>query len=67
MVMVRYADEREDMLNRTVPEDESWVYHYQRESKRDSLQWKHPTSPSIKKFKVTHSTGKVMLTVFWDS
>jgi hypothetical protein len=31
------------------------------------MQWKHPTSPSTKKFKVTLSAGKVMLTVFWDS
>jgi histone-lysine N-methyltransferase SETMAR len=31
------------------------------------MQWKHPSSPSTKKFKVTPSPGKVMLTVFWDS
>jgi histone-lysine N-methyltransferase SETMAR len=31
--------------------------------------WKHPNSPSNKKFKVTSmpSAGKVMVTVFWDS
>jgi hypothetical protein len=28
---------------------------------------KHPSSPSTKKFKVTPSARKVMLTVFWDS
>lgn len=63
----RYADEGEDMLNRIVTGDESWVHHYQPESKRDSMQWKHPSSPSCMKFKVTPSAGKVMLTVFWDS
>jgi hypothetical protein len=31
------------------------------------MQWKHPSSPSTKNFKVTSSAGKVMLTVFWDS
>jgi histone-lysine N-methyltransferase SETMAR len=33
------------------------------------MQWKHPSSPSTRKFKVTRtpSAGKVMLTVFWDS
>jgi hypothetical protein len=31
------------------------------------MQWKHPTSPSTKKFKVTPSPGNIMLTVFWDS
>jgi hypothetical protein len=43
------------------------VHHYQPESTRASMQWKHPSSPSSKKFKVTPSAGKVMLTVFWDS
>jgi hypothetical protein len=29
--------------------------------------WKHPSSPATRKFKVTPSAGKVLLTVFWDS
>jgi hypothetical protein len=66
--LLRYADEGEDMLNRTVTRigDESWVHHYQPEPKRASMQSKHPSSPSTKKFKVTPSTGKVMLTLFWE-
>jgi hypothetical protein len=43
------------------------VHHYKSESKRASMQWKHPSSPSTKKFKVTPSTGKLILTVFSDS
>jgi hypothetical protein len=54
------------MLNRIVTGDESWVHHYKPESKRASIQWKHPSSPSLREFKVTPSTGKVMLTVFSD-
>jgi len=46
--------------------DESWVYHYEPESKRQSMQWKHPSSPANKKFKTQASAGKVMLTIFWD-
>jgi hypothetical protein len=66
--LLQYADEEEDMLNRIVTGDESWVHHYQPESKPASVQWKHPTSPSAKKFKVTRmpSAEKVMLTIFWD-
>ena len=30
------------------------------------MQWKHVTSPSPRKFRVQHSAGKVMATVFWD-
>jgi hypothetical protein len=62
-----YADEGEDMLNRIITGNESWVHHYQPKSKHSLLQWKHPSSPSTKKFKVIPSTGKVMLTVFWYS
>jgi hypothetical protein len=60
-------EEEEDMSNRIVTEDESWVLHYQTESKRASVQWKHPSSSSTKKFQVMPSAGKIMLTVFWDS
>jgi hypothetical protein len=65
--LLRHADEGEDELHRIVTGNESWVHHYQPESKRASVQWKHPSSPSTKKFKVTPSAGKVMLTVFWHS
>jgi histone-lysine N-methyltransferase SETMAR len=43
------------------------VHHYQLELKLASTQWKHPSSPSTKKFKATPSAGKVTVTVFWDS
>jgi len=33
---------------------------------RQSLEWHHLQSPRKKKFKTTPSTGKVMITVFWD-
>jgi histone-lysine N-methyltransferase SETMAR len=46
---LRYADKGENMLNRIVTGDESWVQHYQPESKRASMQCKHPNSPSTKK------------------
>jgi hypothetical protein len=65
--VLRYADEGEDMLNRIITGDESWVHHCQPESMRASLQWKHPSLPSSKKFKVMPSGGKVMFTMFWDS
>jgi hypothetical protein len=37
--LLRYANEWEDVLNRIVAGDESWVYHYQPESKHASMQW----------------------------
>jgi hypothetical protein len=66
--LLQYAD-GDGMIYRIATADESWVHHYQTESKRASMQWKHPSSPSTEKFKVTStpSAGKFMLTVFWDS
>jgi hypothetical protein len=49
--ILQYTDEGEDMVNRIVTEDESWVHPYQPESKCASLQWKD-CSPSTKKLKV---------------
>ena len=61
-----YHGEGDDMLSQIVTGDESWGYHYEPDTKRASTQWKHPVSTAHKKFKVTPSPGKVMLTVFWD-
>ena len=63
----RYNNEGEEFLSRIVTGDETWVHHYEPESKRQSMEWKHPGSPAKKKFKTQHSAGKVMLTVFWGS
>ena len=46
--------------------NETWVHHYEPESKRQSMEWRHPSSPGQKKFKRQPSTKKVMLTLFWD-
>ena len=47
--------------------DETWVHHYDPETKIRSMQWKHKGSPTPKKFKVHPSAGKVLLSVFWDA
>jgi hypothetical protein len=67
--LLRYADEGENVLNKNVTGDDSWMPHYQPESTRASTQWTHPSSSATEKFKVTStpSTGKIMLNVFWDS
>lgn len=59
------ADE-DAFFDRLVTMDESWVYHFDPETKEMSKQWKHHSSPPPKKAKVRQSAGKVMLSVFWD-
>jgi hypothetical protein len=51
-------------LERIVTADETWVDHYEPESKAQSLAWKRPTSPVAKKFKSQPSAGKIMFTLF---
>jgi hypothetical protein len=56
--LLRFADKGEDMLNRTVTEDESWVHHYQPKSKRAAIQLEHPNSSS------RHQLGRLCLLCF---
>src|SRR6476661_1813694 len=65
-MLERYKNEGEQFMNSIVTGDESWAHHYEPETKRQSMQWHHLGSPSPKKFKLSPSAGKVMITVFWD-
>jgi len=42
------------------------VHHYDPDSKRQTMEWRHPSSLAQKKFKRQPSAKKVMLTLFWD-
>ncbi|GFO24201.1 transposase [Plakobranchus ocellatus] len=46
--------------------DESWVYHYNREYKAQSTEYRHKTSLSPREFKVVASARKVLFTIFWE-
>ena len=47
-----------------MPCDESWIYCYDPESKRQSSQWKHAGSPRPRQSKSTH---KLLMIPFFDS
>ena len=57
----------EDFHTRLVTGDETWLHHWDPDTKKESMQWKHPGSPPPKKFRTQPSASKVMATVFWDS
>ncbi|GFQ98439.1 histone-lysine N-methyltransferase SETMAR [Trichonephila clavata] len=64
--LVRYHEDGNDFfLFQIVTGDESWIHHFTPESKAASMEWKHPSSLVRKKFKITPSVCKVLLTVFW--
>ena len=62
----QYEPEGDSFLDRIITGDETWCHHYEPESKRQSMEWRHANSPSKKKFKTLPSAGKVTCTVFWD-
>jgi hypothetical protein len=64
--LLRYADEGEDILNRIVADDESWVHHNKIKSKCFNAMVISQFTFN-QKFQVTASAGKVKLIVFWDS
>ncbi|KAJ4448812.1 hypothetical protein ANN_00203 [Periplaneta americana] len=65
--LMRYHTDGDAFLDQIVTGDETWVSHNTPETKRQSRQWHHPSSPKKpRKFKQTFTTQKVMATVFWD-
>jgi len=46
--------------------DKTWLCHYDLETKRQSVEWRHSGSPCPKKFRVQKSAGKVLALIFWD-
>lgn len=56
----------EEICNRIVAVDETWIWQYDPESKQESMQWIKKERP-LKKFKVQKSASKLMVTVIWDS
>jgi len=55
-----------DFLSRLVTMDETWLYHYEPETKQQSMEWRHSGSPCPQKFWVQKSAGKVLASFFWD-
>ena len=46
--------------------DKTWLYHYEMETKQQSMEWQHSCSLHPKKFQVQKSAGKVLASIFLD-
>jgi len=55
-----------DFLSRLLTTEETWLYHYDPETKQQSMEWRHRVSPRPQKFRVQKSAGKVLASIFWD-
>jgi len=65
-LLKRFEAEGDDFLERTVRGDETWILYHQPQTKKASKEWRHTSSPKMKKFRTQPSAGKVTLTIFWD-
>jgi len=55
-----------NFLSQLVTMHETWLYHYDPETKLQSMEWWHSGSPRAKKFQVQKFAGKVLASIFWD-
>ena len=62
-----YNSDSDHFMRRFVTMDETWVHHFQPESKQQFKQRKHLGSPAPKRAKTVCSAGKLMASVFWDA
>ena len=62
-----YEAHDESFLSRIATEDETWIYHFQPQTKIYPMEWYHSTSFPKKKFKATHLAGKFMATISRDA
>ena len=47
--------------------DETWIHHWDPESRQDTMEWTDHNSPPPKKVRTQPSAAKIMVTIFWDS
>ncbi|XP_018564185.1 histone-lysine N-methyltransferase SETMAR-like [Anoplophora glabripennis] len=64
--LTRYDEGGEEFLTQIVTGDETWVSYDTPESKRQSMEWRHTSSPAKVKPKQILTPRKMMCTVFWD-
>ena len=65
--MVEQINSDPAVLDSLVTCDESWIYYYDRETKRQSSQWKHAGSSRPKESRQSKSTHKLLMIPFFDS
>jgi len=65
--IIKTAHRNKNFLNSIVAEDETWCFHYDTTTKRQSAEWKSPASPKGKRVSLQKSKVKTMLVCFNDS
>ena len=63
--IIKHLQTEPDLLLRVITGDETWIFEYDPETKRQRCQWKSPTSPRPKKARQSKSKVKVTLITFF--
>jgi hypothetical protein len=58
--------EQLDVLENVITCDETWIFQYDPETKRQLSHWKTPTSPRMKKAKMRKLKVKAMMIIFFN-
>jgi len=66
-VLCLFNKNPDNFVSQFLTVDETWLHHFDPESKAQSMAWKHVSFPPPKKFQHVASARKVMVTVFWDA
>jgi hypothetical protein len=64
---IQSVDDEHSLLDSTVTGDETWCFHYDLQTKRQSMEWPSPSSARHKQFSFQKLKNKVMLVTFFDS
>ena len=59
-------DEEPELMEKIITCDETWIFQYTVEIKRQSMHWKTPALPKMKKARISKSKFKAMLIIFFD-
>jgi len=46
-----YSATTDNVLSRIITDDETWIHHWDPETKQETMQWKHVNSPPPRKFR----------------
>ncbi|UYV64507.1 hypothetical protein LAZ67_3001027 [Cordylochernes scorpioides] len=64
--MLEMVEENPNWKEKVITGDETWVYGYDPETKRQSMEWKGKDEPRTKKSRLCKSKNKVLLATFFD-
>lgn len=64
-ILTLFQADPADFLEHVLNQDECWRYYFKSQTKRQSMQWKLPSSPSSKNAKVVSCAVKVDGLIFW--